>query len=280
MPVRCFSSLIVCHAAISGARSGMIETRLPNLCTDALELIAQRLSLRELARIAHTCQVFNNVLKKRLEDEHKRLRRSVLDGHFFLWPAQASILLRSCRRIACGLHIASGETLSTGDHMWVGVIKRDGNLHVRTTYSELRELPRDEDDAYIEASFTSKTGPLGTRFLTKGYLEVQYPFKHRAPGPASHAFIATFKAFWHKGPMPIRVRLFAPPEHDWLRGMLLMLLNGEQVCKVKHNEPRSIQSSSLALSVRLPSRELLEKLEPWDSLHATGATFSNKQFQP
>eukprot|EP00884_Botryococcus_braunii_P012797 jgi/Botrbrau1/21518/Bobra.174_2s0021.1 len=261
-----------------GFKSLQVEEKLPELSTDALEQVLQHMSLRELARIAHGSKLFTNVMRKRMKHEHSRWMNLVLDGRFFLWPAQASILLRTCRRLACGLNIASGEALPTGDHMWVGVIKRDGTLHVRNTYTELRECPRDDDDAPIEVSFTSKVGPFGLRFFAKGFLEIGYPFKRRAPGPTSHAFVATFKAFWFRGPMAIRVRLFSPPEHDWVRGLLLMLLKAEEVHTSDSNEADLSQASPISLPVQLPARGSLEDLEPWDPLHAAGASFRRKQF--
>lgn len=228
------------------------------------------LNLRELAIAARTCRQFYGILMHRLAREYTRMRGLVEKGFYFLSPAQASTLLRACRRLACGLDILRGEPLPSGDHRWVGVIKRDGSLLVKSSYADFHLIPLDDGDAHIHAIFSSRVGPFGLRFFGQGFLEVGYPFKHRAPGPTSHSFVARFQGSWLRAPMAVTISLFSPPEDDWLRGLLLMLLSGEDPCPQRGHE-----GPPLALSVRLPRKGTLCDVGAWEPLLAAGITFSS-----
>eukprot|EP00884_Botryococcus_braunii_P012800 jgi/Botrbrau1/21520/Bobra.174_2s0023.1 len=245
-------------------------TKLVDLNADSLEDVLSCLNLRELAMAARTCSQFNSILLKRLGREYNRMRGLVAKGCYFLSPAQASTLLRTCRHLACGQDIIRGGALCSGDHRWVGVIKRDGSLLVTSSYANFHLIPLDEGDAHIQASFSSRLGPFGLRFFGQGFLEVGYPFKHRAPGPTSHSFVARFQGSWLKAPMAVTISLFSPPEDDWLRGLLLMLLSGEDPCPQRIHE-----GPPLALSVRLPRKGNLCDVAAWEPLLAAGITFSN-----
>jgi hypothetical protein len=240
-----------------------------------VEEVIKRLPLKELARVGHTCWQFQESCRKRVAADHKQIRALVSEGRYFLLPFQTSTLLQTCRRVAYGLDIVSGRQLPSGDHTWIGVIRADGRLDVHTSFSYFSEISLQDNDACIEVNFTSKQGPFGLRVCVSGFIRVDHAPTRRAPGSPSQSFQVKLKArCLVTGPMAVDVYLNSAHPHDWFRGLLLMLLTGEDCVSTPGGHP---SGSALGLPVRLPSLWTRQAKDLWDPLFAAGATSSSRK---